>query len=54
MEVGEVELPGSGESVLVKRLTIGILACLLAIRALASPNVVLVMADDMGWAQTGY
>ncbi|MDE0179659.1 MAG: sulfatase-like hydrolase/transferase, partial [Gammaproteobacteria bacterium] len=36
------------------RRTIGILASLLAFRVLATPNVILVMADDMGWAQTGY
>ncbi|MDE0660085.1 MAG: sulfatase-like hydrolase/transferase [Gammaproteobacteria bacterium] len=36
------------------RRTIGILACLLAFRVLATPNVILVMGDDMGWAQTGY
>ena len=38
----------------IPRLTIGILACLACIPALAAPNVILVMADDMGWAQTGY
>ena len=36
------------------RPTIRILLCLLSIRVLAAPNVILVMADDMGWAQTGY
>ena len=36
------------------RLAISILACLASIPALAAPNVILVMADDMGWAQTGY
>ena len=38
----------------MRRLTIGTLACLFTIRVLAAPNVILVMADDMGWAQTGY
>ena len=38
----------------IPRLTISILACLVSIPALAAPNVILVMADDMGWAQTGY
>ena len=38
----------------MSRLTVGLYACLLATRVLASPNVILVMADDMGWAQTGY
>ena len=33
---------------------IGILACLACIPAPAAPNVTLVMADDMGWAQTSY
>ena len=36
------------------RLTIGMIACLISVHALAAPNVILVMADDMGWAQTGY
>ena len=36
------------------RLAISILVCLASIPALAAPNVILVMADDMGWAQTGY
>lgn len=36
------------------RLMIRILLCLSATPVLATPNVILVMADDMGWAQTGY
>ena len=36
------------------RLTIGMIACLISVHAPAAPNVILVMADDMGWAQTGY
>lgn len=57
MELGAVEFPGSGQSLLtmsMPRRTIGFLACLLAFRVLATPNVILVMADDMGWAQAGY
>ena len=38
----------------LSRLMVGLFTCLFASQALASPNVVLVMADDMGWAQTGY
>ena len=52
-----MELPGSGQSLLTMSMplrTIGVLACLLAFRVVATPNVILVMADDMGWAQTGY
>jgi arylsulfatase A-like enzyme len=33
-------------------LTIGVLSC--GAVANTKPNVILVMADDMGWAQTGY
>ena len=33
---------------------IGAAATVVAATATASPNVILVMADDMGWAQTGY
>ena len=36
------------------RLTIGMIVCLISVHAPAAPNVILVMADDMGWAQTGY
>ena len=67
--MGTVELPEAHKSRLVRpasfrdgeapvnlkpRLTISILACLVSIPALGAPNVILVMADDMGWAQTGY
>ena len=33
---------------------VGLLICAMGIDASDSPNVILVMADDMGWAQTGY
>ena len=39
---------------LMHRLTIGVTACLISVHAAAAPNVILLMADDMGWAQTGY
>jgi arylsulfatase A-like enzyme len=36
------------------RLIISMLACLVSIHVQGAPNVILVMADDMGYAQTGY
>ena len=43
----------------IEKIRFAILACLLSVHLLsvqvmAAPNVILVMADDMGWAQTGY
>ena len=37
-----------------EKIQIGILACLLSVHVTAAPNVILVMADDMGYAQTSY
>ena len=45
---------GDGRNPVTPTRSISILACLLSVRVLAAPNVILVMADDMGWAQTGY
>ena len=38
------------------KIVLGVTALMLAVGALADtrPNVILLMADDMGWAQTGY
>ena len=37
-----------------EKIQLGILACLLSVHVTAAPNVILVMADDMGYAQTSY
>ena len=39
---------------IIRKIGLGILACLLAWQVAAVPHVILVMADDMGYAQTSY
>ena len=39
---------------IIRKIGLGILACLSAWQVAAVPHVILVMADDMGYAQTSY